>query len=312
MPLHRADLYRLRFDGYLRFGTPIDLPLERKDDPTTGRYVWRTRHDPKVRPTHRENEGRIFSWDHPPETGNPGEEPNCRCEAIPYRPGETEFAYHTFTSDLSSPNPRWGDKDFMGHFWDGGGRAVTLWEIGHLAEIANVYAYETGAEGAFRRLANQIADKARKMPAGSIDDHFERAYDFGSVAFSHGNAVVKGDFLGTKTDLGEMFRIEGNSTFEFSDVFTDPLDFRERYGRDRKAATFGFTERQTQSHVDFFNSDVERSIWVTRTAPEIRRSVWEAITDVGGTAYDVTGNWTASFVAEVFVDASRSVYFVRR
>lgn len=308
MPLHRADLYRRRFDRYLRFGTPIDLPLERKDDPTTARYVWRTRRDPKVRRFHRANDGRIFSWNDPPETGNPGEEPNCRCEAIPYRPGETEFTYHTFTSDLSSPNPRWGDKEFMEHFYTGGGRAVTLREIGHLAEIANVYAYETGAEGAFRRLADQIAKKARKMPTGSIDYPFGTTYDFGSVAFSHGNATVKGNFLGTKTDLGEMFRIEGNSTFEFSDVFTDPLDLRERYGRDRKAATFGLAERQTQSHVAFCNSDVERSIWATRTAPEIRRSVWEALTDVGGTAYGVTGNWTASFVAEVFVDESRSEY----
>lgn len=61
MTLHRADLYRRRFDGYLRFGTPFDLPLERKDDPSTGRYVWRTRRDAKVRPSHRANDGRIFS-----------------------------------------------------------------------------------------------------------------------------------------------------------------------------------------------------------------------------------------------------------
>lgn len=312
MTLHRADLYRLRFDRWLRFGTPIDLPLERKDDPATDRYVWRTRRDEKVRKTHRMNDGRIFSWDDPPETGHPGEAENCRCEAIPYRPGETEFAFHTFTTDLSSPNSRWGNADFVNHFYTGGGRPVTLSEIGHLAEIANVYAYETGAEGAFRRLADQIADAAREKPAGPIDYPFGTTYDFGSVAFSHGNATVKGNFLGTKTDLGEMFRIEGNSTFEFSDVFTDPLDFRDRYRRDRKAAAFGFETRMTQSHVAFCNSDIERSIWATRTAPEIRRSVWEAITDVGGTAYDVTGNWTASFVAEVFVDESRSVYFERR
>lgn len=93
MTLHRADLYRLHFDRYLRFGTPIGLPLERKDDPTTARYVWRTRQDAKVRPAHRENDGHIFSWDDPPATGHPGESRNCRCEAIPYRPGETEFAY---------------------------------------------------------------------------------------------------------------------------------------------------------------------------------------------------------------------------
>ena len=62
MTLHRADAYRLRFDRYLRRGTPIHLPLERKDDPSTERYVRRSRRDGKVRPTHRANDGHIFSW----------------------------------------------------------------------------------------------------------------------------------------------------------------------------------------------------------------------------------------------------------
>ena len=31
MNLHRSDLYRIHFDRYLRFGTPIVLPIERKE-----------------------------------------------------------------------------------------------------------------------------------------------------------------------------------------------------------------------------------------------------------------------------------------
>jgi SPP1 gp7 family putative phage head morphogenesis protein len=176
MTLHRADLYRLRFDRYLRFGTPIDLPFERKNDPTTGRYVWRTRHDPKVRPTHRENDGRIFSWDDPPETGHPGADHNCRCEAIPYRPGETEFAYHTLTTDLASSYERWGNLDLGLHFLLGGGRTLTLREIGHLRDIVELYAYGTGVEGAFRRLSDQIADEARKSPSESVHVDFDNTY----------------------------------------------------------------------------------------------------------------------------------------
>lgn len=47
-------------------------------------YVWRTSKDERVRPTHRAKEGRTFRWDDPPEdTGNPGEDYNCRCTGSP-------------------------------------------------------------------------------------------------------------------------------------------------------------------------------------------------------------------------------------
>ena len=46
-------------------------------------YVWVTAGDERVRPTHAANEGQTFSWNDPPATGNPGDEYNCRCTAIP-------------------------------------------------------------------------------------------------------------------------------------------------------------------------------------------------------------------------------------
>jgi SPP1 gp7 family putative phage head morphogenesis protein len=53
-------------------------------------YQWSTSHDARVRDTHRELNGRIFTWDKPPivdlATGrraHPGEDWNCRCVAIP-------------------------------------------------------------------------------------------------------------------------------------------------------------------------------------------------------------------------------------
>lgn len=54
-----------------------------EERPTT-HYIWRTSGDDKVRPSHAVNNGRIFSWDNPPETGHPGEDYNCRCTAEPY------------------------------------------------------------------------------------------------------------------------------------------------------------------------------------------------------------------------------------
>jgi hypothetical protein len=45
------------------------------------RYIWRTVGDGKVRSSHAEREGEVFSWDNPPDGGHPGEAPNCRCWA---------------------------------------------------------------------------------------------------------------------------------------------------------------------------------------------------------------------------------------
>lgn len=49
-------------------------------------YIWRTVGDDKVRETHAERDGCIFSWDDAPEGGHPGEDYNCRCTAEPFKP----------------------------------------------------------------------------------------------------------------------------------------------------------------------------------------------------------------------------------
>ena len=50
-------------------------------------YMWITSRDEAVRDTHKANEGQIFRYDAPPaETGNPGDEINCRCAAAPIFP----------------------------------------------------------------------------------------------------------------------------------------------------------------------------------------------------------------------------------
>lgn len=41
------------------------------------KYIWRTMNDERVRPEHEEREGETFSWDDPPDGGNPGEEVLC-------------------------------------------------------------------------------------------------------------------------------------------------------------------------------------------------------------------------------------------
>ena len=49
-------------------------------------YIWYTMGDSKVRSEHAKRHGKIFKWDIPPQGGHPGEDYNCRCLAIPYKP----------------------------------------------------------------------------------------------------------------------------------------------------------------------------------------------------------------------------------
>lgn len=49
------------------------------------KYQWQTSGDERVREEHAENDGKVFSWNDPPDgTGHPGHDVNCRCVAIPY------------------------------------------------------------------------------------------------------------------------------------------------------------------------------------------------------------------------------------
>jgi len=176
MTITYTEAYRTAFVEYLRRGTPIGLWL--KQAGITDQYVWRTRRDERVRPSRRMNDGRIFSWSDPPATGHPGDDYNCRCEALPFVAGETEFGFHEFTTSLASSYDRWTKRDFIRHYYNGGGRAVTLLEIGNLREVAEQYAYGGGTERAFRRLADQIADAARASGVSAL------SYDFGHRTIS--------------------------------------------------------------------------------------------------------------------------------
>lgn len=51
-------------------------------------YIWQTAGDERVRASHKAHDGKKFRWDHlPKETGNPGNDINCRCVAIPVLEG---------------------------------------------------------------------------------------------------------------------------------------------------------------------------------------------------------------------------------
>ena len=66
------------------------LARERQEALGISEYVWSTSKDQRVRPDHSELEGKAFSYDAPPivdqrtgRTANPGEDYQCRCQALP-------------------------------------------------------------------------------------------------------------------------------------------------------------------------------------------------------------------------------------
>jgi hypothetical protein len=301
MNIMHTDAYRAAFLEYLRKGTPIRLAF--KEAATPDRYVWRTQRDTKVRLSHRRNDGRVFRWADPPETGHPGEGFNCRCEAVPYIEGQTEFAFFDLRSASGSGSDRWDNNDFIWHFYVGDGQEVTLEGIGHLPEIIEQYAYRNGAEGAHRRLAGQIAEEARSK---NFPYDFGSAYQFEGIEFSHGRATVQGQFDGTVTEIGDMLRIEGTASFYFLDRFTDPVDLRAfsaflRESPDRLwrllqhvGAFVGIGEGPQGPKLKIDEDDVS---WI-----------FMFVSELGGTAYPITGEWKAGFLAQVFKDRAKSNY----
>jgi SPP1 gp7 family putative phage head morphogenesis protein len=64
-----------------------DLNQYRMRELGVGKYIWATVGDDRVRPSHRDQDGKTFSWDEPPlvdgEEAHPGQQINCRCVALP-------------------------------------------------------------------------------------------------------------------------------------------------------------------------------------------------------------------------------------
>lgn len=57
------------------------------------KYIWQTSGDERVREEHAALDGEIFRWDSPPEVGNPGDDFQCRCVALPIVETEDEDSF---------------------------------------------------------------------------------------------------------------------------------------------------------------------------------------------------------------------------
>ena len=76
-----------------------DLTKSRQEDSGVVKYEWSTMQDERVRDSHADCDGEIFTWDgnvsdggvSKPDGNNPGEDYQCRCFAVPILPSRLAF-----------------------------------------------------------------------------------------------------------------------------------------------------------------------------------------------------------------------------
>jgi hypothetical protein len=272
MQIIETPAYREAFIQYLRKGTPIDLSLKTmaSEHPTT-HYIWRTQGDNKVRSSHAANNGKIFAWDNPPETGHPGKDYGCRCTAEPYTPEVNESISQIVTSIVDEGLSRWAWHEFVLHYYFGGGRPVKLSHVGHLQDVIDV-----SQEHVFKGVERQVFKEARATLSGRLSDKFIRSYPFYSVSFIHGESTMRGHYNGFVKRVGNALHINVEVEYSFNDTFTDPLDIRERNG-----GTSDPRARQINELID---------------------------SEIGGQFYDIYDSWTTRLIAIIHIDSNKSGY----
>lgn len=240
-------------------------------------YIWHTQGDERVRGAHAANDGKIFSRENPPETGNPGDDYNCRCWAEPYKKGQTEFVQQDLLP-IAPDSEKWTTSDFLRHFWFGGGQIVTLPQIGHLLGVIDYYFYHIIRKGknTYDRLNQQIIDVAREQGAGHLNYDFKNSYkEFGDYYWVFGGGTVKGEFNGSVYVEDEMMFVEGQIDFRYIDTFTDIASIRQEV--------------------------------INVTSEPLESNVLELLlTDFGGVFFDIVGTWQTSFKAEIKVHSEES------
>lgn len=258
------------FDGLKRFQADHNFPtsgIARPDDDTItalneaatkvpeGTYIWRTVGDGKVRPEHAQYNGTTRSWSDSPD---PGEDFNCRCWAEPIQ----EEGLSQKVIGPIKDQEKWSDLKFKLHFFMGGGRTLTLSEIGFLSDMI-----AKAREVMFKALEDQIADKMREMQTGSLVYTTNASYNFGDVHPYFGGGTIRTRTEGTVTKNGDTLSIKGIVYYQYEDTFTDPFNIRQKkYGT---------------------------------SSPE-NVPYWELkMTDRGGTYFKIIGDWTTSITGDV-------------
>lgn len=285
MTLIDPQEYREAFAQYLRKGTPIRF--ETKNTKPATHYIWRTRRDGKVRLSHAEREGQVFSWGAPPEGGHPGEDYGCRCTAEPYLPEAVEFMEITLQG-VSGGGRAWSSQDFVRHYYRGNGRGVTVRETGHLSAIVDAYIAQVE-----KRLKDQIATEARNKRTGRFTYPFGRPYNITSVVFSIGDTVIGGEFSGSVEEQHGVLNVEGSFEFYLRDEFVDPADIGVEI-IDPGETIFENIHRPLDNYLR------------GRTGLQPRGP--QRLGHQTGEPYSITDDWSGTLRGKIYLDPARSAY----
>jgi len=111
------------------------------------------------------------------------------------------------------------------HFYFGGGKAVELANIGHLQDVIDrANERRLHPHQVFEGVEAQVCNNARAELQGIISDTFAGTYNFRPVSFVHRISTVKGSFTGSAQKENDYLIISADVSYEFSDIFTGPLD----------------------------------------------------------------------------------------
>lgn len=184
----------------------------------SGKYIWRTTGDNKVRPGHAALSGTIRDL---AESPDPGEEFNCRCWAEPVS------AAHGLKQELISKTKdadrKWIEEDFTIHFHNGNGRTITLSQTGYLSAII-----EKAHEIMYHKVELQVADKMREIKSGKLIYTTENSYPrLAEVFWVFGGGTIRTKTEGIVTKDRDILSITATIEYEYYDVFTDPLSVRQ-------------------------------------------------------------------------------------
>ena len=111
-------------------------------------YDWSDSSDSRVRPTHRANNGKRFSWAEPPPTGHPGQDILCRCVARPVVTAET---VNRLRGEHRETKPRTRPRDDK------------LPDTGQTVPVGNPLFDDPEFVDAIRRAADKLSNKYSQM-----------------------------------------------------------------------------------------------------------------------------------------------------
>lgn len=209
-------------------------------------YIWRTQTDGRVRDSHAANNGKIFAWNTTVPTGHPGEDWGCRCWAEPYYgdlstpQDKPEFAKQTLITNIND-GPKWSDFDLHMHVLEGNGRAITLEEIGYMADVIDHYA---NGLSKYKDINSHIIDAAVRSGEGAFRYTFYNTYDCQSIFWPLGESTIGGGFAGTIKQDGQYIEIDGVVVYFFRDKIKDPLSFVEKVQK-----ITGYSRQEAEDYV---------------------------------------------------------------